>query len=477
MKNSKLLSCLKRLSAKERNLFKDYVHSPFFNKHEDTKKLLDLILTGLRKNQIPSRIKAFERIFPGEQVNESKINVIMSYLMNLLEAFMGQLIFDQNQASKSIHQLKASQQWGMTKIIPSQYNKTKQILQHVSTPDSQYFFHAAAADMLMDTHYILQGDRNKSNLLQQAVNHFDIYFLIERLRYSCNMLSRMNIINEAFNLGMLYPLLNYIETNKNKYLNIPALAIYYQILMSLLESENEFHYEQLIKALKIHGQSFSPSEAQEMYDYAQNYCIRKINAGKSQYQSAIFQLYNQQINQDLIKQNGTLLEWDYKNIVTVGCRLKAFDWTLNFIESNKSFLNDQCRANAYNYNLAAYHYAKQDYAEALVLLQKISLKDTYYHLGAKFIQTKIYFEQSEWNALYSLLDSFKIYLLRNREMATDQRKAPLNFIRFTQKLAKLKEKETLQSVSTRLPKVKAQLEQCKAIVNVDWLLMQLGELK
>lgn len=480
MKNSKLLQAIQKLSARERILFHNFIRSPYFNKHENTIQLFELIQQGLQKKRIPSRPDIFQNIYPDHPYDEAKINVLMSYLMNLLIAFLGQQAIDRNQLELRIAQLKAAQQKGMDKTIAAQFKKLTHGLEHSPIRDSQYYHLLSKSQKSMDSYHIIKGDRRKSELLQSAVNNFDIYYLSERLRFGCDMLSRMNIINEAFELGILYDLLKHINSNKDKYLAIPSISIYYRILMSLMESEAEQHYRLLIDLLDKYSLQFSREEAQEMYDYAQNYCIRKINAGRSDYEQEIFKLYNLQIEKDLIKQNGQLSEWDYKNIITVGCRLEAFDWTLNFLEDNKKYLAESSRDNAYNYNLAAFYFAQKTYDKALKLLQDVNFRESYYHLGAKFIQTKIYFEQEEWSALYSLLDSFKIYILRNKSMATTQRKAPLNFIRLTQKLAKIKEKSEIRRskyTEEALRKLERTIAQSKVIVNVDWLQLQIKKLK
>jgi hypothetical protein len=480
MKNSKLLQSIQKLSARERILFQDFVQSPYFNKHEDTIQVLECIQEDLQKHKIPSRQKIFQKLYPNKSYNEAKINVLMSYLMNLLSAFLGQQDLENNQSELRIAQLKAAQQRGLDKIVKAQYRKITQQLEQEQIRDSQYYHHLSRTQKSMDTYHIIKGDRQQSGLLQSAVDNFDRYYISERLRFGCDMLSRMNIINEAFDLGILHDLLKHINAQKEVYLSVPSISIYYSILMSLQDSEDEQHYRLLIDLLEKYSLQFSREEAQEMYDYAQNYCIRKINAGRSDYEQEIFKLYNLQIEKDLIKQNGQLSEWDYKNIITVGCRLKAFDWTRNFLEENKKHLVESSRDNAYNYNLASFYYAQKTYDQALQLLQNVNFRESYYHLGAKFIQTKIYFEQEEWSALYSLLDSFKIYILRNKSMATTQRKAPLNFIRLTQKLAKIREKTEIRNTKyteEALQKLEKAISESSAIVNVDWLQLQMKKLK
>jgi len=44
MKNTKLILLLKTLRTREKTRFKEYIHSPFFNKNKKIIRLLELIL-------------------------------------------------------------------------------------------------------------------------------------------------------------------------------------------------------------------------------------------------------------------------------------------------------------------------------------------------------------------------------------------------------------------------------------------------
>ena len=56
----------------------------------------------------------------------------------------------------------------------------------------------------------------------------------------------------------------------------PAIAIYYCIASTLQDSSNEEHYHRLVGLLAEHSHTFPEMEVRTMYDYAQNYCIKKI---------------------------------------------------------------------------------------------------------------------------------------------------------------------------------------------------------
>jgi len=55
-------------------------------------------------------------------------------------------------------------------------------------------------------------------------------------------------------------------------------------------------------------------------------------------------------------------------------------------------------------------------------------------MGAKVSLLKIYYELGEYNALESLLDSFKAYIKRNKEISDYRKQSYLSLIRYLQKV-------------------------------------------
>lgn len=480
MKEPKLLRQLKELSPVELDRFRDFVHSPFFNRNTSTTQLFEHIYSQLPAMSHFDKKKIFQEIYGAKPFKVYKVNNLMSYLMGLLERFHGQILLEEKQREQQLLELEYSYRKNQTALFQSQQLKLKKQLLSSKNKDSQHYYHLHRYYLLNDYFSLQQGSRVQAELLRKQVAAFDTYYISEKLKYSCDMLSRMNVMNREFALDFLPELLAYLRSNWDKYRDIAPIEMYYNVLMTLLESDQEAHYKKLKVLLVQHQDRFGKEEAQLLYDYAQNYCIKKINQGKSSYLKEIFTLYQQLIETGLILKNDLLSEWDYKNIVTVGCRLGAFEWTEHFIKTFKEHLNATSRENAYTYNLASFYYSTNQYNEALLLLQQLEFTDVYYHLGAKFIQCKIYYELEETEALLSLLDSFRIYVLRNKNMAKKQQQAPLNFIRFTKKLTLLRNKQDLitkQKFQQQLEKLTGAIRDTEAIVNVDWLMERLKAMK
>ena len=186
------------------------------------------------------------------------------------------------------------------------------------------------------------------------------------------------------------------------------------------------------------------------------------------------------LEKEIIFVNGFLRPWSYKNIITTAIRLKEYDWTEWFIHNYKEKLLPEERENAVAYNLAAFYYAKSDLKSALMQLQDVEFNHASYHIGAKIIQLKSYFELNEEEPFYALVEAFKKYLHRNRDITEFQKKANQNFLKLTKQLFKLKTGKKLWSIkdyNKRLELFSQKMESTDPLANSNWLKGQLAKSK
>lgn len=299
-------------------------------------------------------------------------------------------------------------------------------------------------------------------------------------KHLCEMENRKNIIATNYNLNLLNELVAYIHKNIKIIQSVPAVYIYFKILMTLRENDTPNHFKELKEALHKSSMKFRNEEARLMYDYAQNYCIKKINSGNTKYHEELFSIYESLLENEIIFDNKYLSQWDYKNIVSVALRLEKYEWTKNFIEKYKVRIAPEFRENAYEYNLASYYYSKQEYKSALKLLQKVEFTDIFYHLGAKSMLLKMFYELEDVEPFYSLVDAFKVYLVRNKKLSVYQRVVHQNLVKYTRQAFDLKLKGTnpSQAVYNKvIDKLDERISTEKNITNLQWLKERVGELK
>ena len=186
----------------------------------------------------------------------------------------------------------------------------------------------------------------------------------------------------------------------------------------------------------------------------------------------MFEIYKDALQEEIIFIGNEINFNHYKNIILVGLHVKEFVWVEDFIKTYTSKLPVDRRENALNYNLAEVYFQQNNYQKVIELLREVEYKNLIYALGGKLMLLKTYYELNEIAALDSLVDSFRIYLRRNRTISKDVREQYMNVLKFVKKLSGIAPYDRVG-----LEKVKEQIHECKALAAKNWILEKVQELE
>lgn len=482
MRNSKLILILKKLSVREQSRFLKYIQSPFFNKHQDVLRLYEYIALFAPDYEDEKLEKEFviQAISNnGIKMEDKHFYNVTSYLLELVCDFIAWLEQEKEPLKQKIAVVKGLSKRNLDFQLPATIRQHQLLQEQYPQKDANLDFEKYLFFNELDMEFLKKNNRVFDENLQLKNQHLDLFYLSSKLKIACDMASRNIVIQANYNCTMLEPLLHYLETKDGQeYLNAPTILVYYKVLKMLIKSEEQYYFD-LKNGLEKMVQDFSREEAKLIYDYAENYCIRKINSGQSQYYKEFLDLYKAQLQSEILLKEGYLEERDYKNIVTVGLRLKDYEWTEQFIYQNKNKLKETGRENAFIYNLAAFYYATGQYTKALRSLHTVEFTDVTYHLGAKDIQLKSYYELEESDAFNALINAFKIYVKRNKELSPYRKEVYINYLKIAKKIENLREKKSYLS-KEKFQKERSvlveDLQQTKSIANYDWVETVLGNL-
>ncbi len=473
MRDSKLVKNLKKLDGKTRQRFKVYVNSPYFNQHKKTKQLLQYLYQYMDKNEKKlDRQLVFKKLFPEDDYSEQLLFDTMSSLKKLLHGFLAQQRYEDRPFAEELYLLEYAYYHNQFDLLTNRAKHLDRRLNNYPFRDSDHYHARFRYLNTMAYYQVHHEDRSKTERLQALNDHLDRYYLLEKLRHSCQLVTNELLINSKFEYTFLEEVLEYYREKQHRFVEDLSIHLYYTILMSLREDEKPEHYQELKRLLKEQVDRLSPREKSDLYSYANNYCVRQINKGYRDFQKELFELYQEGLSNGLIFTNGLLNEWNYKNITVLGCILGEFEWTENFLETFKERLPEKPRANSYNYNMAHLNYSKHNYSEALDHLLLVRFSDVKYHLNYNNLLLATYYALGDTEALMSLLDTFRIYVIRNRKMTVDLKKQYTNFLRYAKKLTQIKQLPRSFGGSSKEEKFAAlymQIRQAENIVNRYWL--------
>lgn len=473
MNNSKLLNVLRKLSTRVQHRFYEYVCTPFFNKHQPTILLLEFLMQHAPDFDLDKIKKevVFRCIYPQKKFSEIQLNYVVSKLLNLLSEFLAYQEYETQVFQKKCNALKAAHQLGISKQTASHSRQHLLLQKQHPFQTVEIYYEKYRYHTMLNQIHLDKKQRLYDKHLQEQNDQLDYFYIAQKLKIACDMLSRNIVIQADYQAHHIQDLLSWIEKEGFDLTKHSLIHVYYQVLKTL-QNSTDAAYQELKELIEAYSKLFLPEELLLLYDYAENFCIRKINNGKTNYYKEFLTIYKQKLEKQLLLEDGYLPESDYKNIVTAGVRTKDYQWTETFIHQNKKKLRPEVKENAFNYNLAVFYYATQQYSAALELLMTILFTDISYGVGAKTIQLQIYYQMEETEALINLIDTFRLYVMRHKTQSDYRKKANLNMLRIVKKVAKLKEKSTFMS-QKQFEKERTKLQilytELTPLSNSDWI--------
>ncbi len=473
MQNSKLYSILEYFDKYEQNRLRKFLVSPYFNKNEAIISLFEGLIVHINSgsNHDLDKTDLWNEINKSAGFDDVLYRKYCSDLLKLVESYLAQQVYESNPIHKANFLIESVGNRKMDKLFKSSIRTARRLSDHQLYRTTDYYLGQYQLERNLYDLEELGHDRTAKKNVEAILNNLDRFYLSEKLRYSCTALSQQVLVSLEYKLLFIDEILEHI--NKYKYEDVPPIAVYYQIYLTNAESENTDHYFKLMEILEIFGDLFPKEEAEFIYGFALNYCIKKINQGNQKFLEKYFNVFVILLDKELIINDGELSPWHFRNIVVAALRLGKYDWTENFINFYQRYLPVNMRENAVSFNTAQLYFSQKQFEKVMELLRNVEYEDFTYNLNSKTMLLSTYYETDEIEPLYSLMDSFRTYLNRHKDLSPSKRKPYLNFIRLTKKLSKL-----MPGDSKGLNKLKQEIELEKGNVSsLSWLKEKITELE
>jgi hypothetical protein len=466
MLSSQLMQLVKSLTKHDLREMRKVVRSPYFNQREDVILLYDFIEKNIATSKADfSKEKVFKTIFPNKKYDDTYLRQIMSYLYKIIQNYLITEGVLQDDMSSTLHLLQAYQKKNIDKLIEKQIEQSIYFIENQQLKNA--LFHYSKYNIRIEEYeYFRNKNRSGELHLQSLSDELDYFYLSERLRQSCILFAHQTHTKQHYNQPFIESIVTILEKIID---NVPiSVSVYFYTYKTLVEPENEQHFQYLKKIIIENGRMFSELELKDIYVLATNYCIRRLNNGEKQYALEILTLYKGRIKDNVLLENEILPYYTYKNVLTAALKVEEYAWAETFLNDFKQYLPEKERENIFEYNLALYYFRVGKYKEAMPLLQKVNLNDVLYNLDARRLLARIYYEQNEINPLMSLIESAKVYLHRQKGIGYHH-EMYANYFRFMDKMLKI----DMKNANARKI-LRGEVEKTQLLAERDWLLQVLS---
>lgn len=441
------------------------MRSPFFNQRADVIALFDYLAFAKKNPDVPVEKKTiFQHLFPNQIYDDELMRLVMFFLQKNIKHYFSYVAIFDNEVSKSIYLCQALRQRGLAQAFEKELQKANQLLQKSSHRNISFHYHNY--QLHLERYEQEHKNRRSGQMnLQELADELTTFYIADMLRHSCTILSHQSMSRQHYDLQLLEEVLGQVE--KGNYEDTPAVSIYYHAYKALSNQANETHFHRLKALITTYWSAFPSTEIRDIYLLAINYCIRRLNQGEKNFIREAFELYQSGLRQKILMEDNLLSKFTYNNVMMLGLALDEWEWVSSFLEQYKQFLPTKERENIYRYNQAIYFFRQPDYDKAMRLLHRVEFRDVQYNLNARRMLLRMYYELQEFDALESLLDSFRTYIHRQKDLGY-HREHYLNLIAIVKKMLR----QNLQNKAVKT-QIRREVEAAKALAEKKWLLEQL----
>ena len=490
MQDNKLYTVLTHFDRIEQNRLRKYVRSPYFNVNETLMDLFDIIIhyintyegkvekrkrSKLDKSRDLTKEGIWQQLYPKEPYHDTRFRKLNSELLKLVEGYLAQEIYEQTPLQQVNYLFEAVGQKKIEKLYSSTERNARLISFQQNLKPADFYYY----QYLIEKNYYESLDvdmqRGEKSNVEKIINYLDEFFLAEKIKWYVSLLYRKAFVSHEYSLLFIDEIVRHVQ--KQDYSHNPVISVYYQILLTKIESDEEKHFEGLIVLLRKYESQFPKKEVYELYSNALNYCVTQANRGKTDFMMKFYEIYKYLLDKKIAfyaSHKGELSPWHFQNAVMTSLRLGYYSWAEDLIHEQKEKLPKEFRENAISYNLALVYFYQKKYDSVKELLREIEYADITYNLGSKSMLIAIYYEQDDDDALISLMDSFKAYLNRHKDIADNKRIPYLNLMKYIRKMLKLNHNDKKE-----MDLIKKEIEEDRkvGVASEKWLLEKLAELE
>ena len=472
MISSPLLDIFKHLTKQDRRALQDYLNSPFHNKRKE----VILLFNYIDKNgDTPLNLKketVFKHIFPEAPAYDDKaMRYSMSFLLKCIEEYLIYNELKNNDLENGIRLNKALRLRGADKAYEKALKENFHLL--AAQPHRSTDFHLQSFQLLTEEYqYRHQKQRSGELRLQAISDSLTDAYATELLKQACVMHSHKSVAPTTYEQVFLETIVKKIESGAYKC--PPSVFAYFQAYKALTDTTQLAdlpagigRFSTFKETIISNSALFPLNEIRDLYLLAINFCIKKLNSGERIFEIEALELYKNGLENGAILENGQLSPYTYKNVMMLALKQGEYAWTEQFLHNFKRHLPERERENLFKYNLALYYFRLKNYPKAMDLLQEVTLKEVLFNLDARRVLMCIYYELGEIAALDSLLESFTVFLHRQKNLGYHKNNYQ-NLIKFVKKLLQMDVKNEVLKAQ-----FKQEIRETVELTERDWLLEQL----
>ncbi len=474
MRKSKAIHLLQSLQPFEFDRLRLFAQSPYCNPNKNALLLLEKLRAFYPdfKSDALEKKRFFKKIYPHKKFNEAYLRKQLSGLYQMTKAFLATEEWHQREDLQQRLLLRQLQQRNLEAIFHIHFDQFSKELQNRPQKDGAFFHQAFQLAHEADQYYGRLELAEQRAALQAKVDNLDVFYLLQKLEATCEMLHHTQTNGSKFRLLLVKELVDFLENNQESALHSTAIKVYHQLLKMMVYQNDKEHYFNLIDLLQEFQHYFGKEELAKFFFYAEHYCLRQIKQGDQEFLHHLFESYQLQLECAVCTDESFFAEETYQKMATLALGLKHYDWAEKFIYAYREQLDPKIEHDLFHLQKAALYYHKGRYDDAIQLLQNVQFSNVQNEINGQFLLFKTLFDDDQPELLLAKLDDFNLRLMRMNTLSTLEKQGVKNFTVLLKRIVLLHRQSaqwTRQEYLDRKVKVAERLHQVDPLFKGTWL--------
>ena len=343
MEQASLTQLFLTLNKQELRELRQFAESPFHNTRPDVVRLLAHLTAG--GDGFLQKEAAWDAIAPGKPFDDKGLRYAMSFLQKTILDYLILKELRADEQRNQVHLVRALRKRGLEKAFQKEWSAgferaERQPFRHID------FFRRKRQLYLEFSESAKRQRRGGDLFFQEMTDALTTHTLAELLRHGCALLAHQSVSGTKYNFALLDAALETAQ-NQPDWLEIPVVAAYFYVYQSFSGANPVENFRQLKQVLGQNWAIFPQEESRDLYLFAINFCIKKMNSGDKLFIREAFELYKLGLENRLLLENGQLSPYAYNNILLIALALGETGWARQFLDDARLFLPEKERENAY----------------------------------------------------------------------------------------------------------------------------------
>lgn len=460
LSNTRIIRLLRTFTAEELQELDTFLHTLYSTKYLELKIFACLMPLHPHFAEGTEVVRIYQQVHgtpPEEKKHITNLRNSVSDLYGYILQYLSWKESKTHSFESEMQILVALQKRKLMGDYHSRVKKVSNAMKKKKRRDFWYFLQQLQLQHLSYYSSEIEKLDNNSNWIAEAMEMLDQFYMLAKLRYSSEIYSRHNLLQESPDISFLEVVLD--EFKKREWPD-GHLTLFYFHAFQLVKEKEVVTYQRMLEQFKSQ-RVLSTREQFILWTYLLNFTSSQIRGGDSSYFREAYELYKVGLKKELFLIDGHFDENIFLNLVNIGCVLKAFQEIKVFIRKWGKFLAEDIQESILSLAQARLSFAQGHYEDTIAFCLKVAFKNDTHALQTKILEVRSYYEVYGLHGkkVYRKAKQLEAFISKNDNLNTTYLKACENFLLFFKDLIHQKTNKHFLE----------RLEEAQPIMAKDWL--------